>query len=262
MTATTSAAHRAEISRQNGRKSRGPRSPEAKSRTRWNALKHGMTARRTVLPGEDPDAFRRLLDDFIEALSPRHAVELALTEQAATAHWRILRAERTEAARISAALRAAEAAAGHENHEEVAAMGHWLLAGNLRARQEAGKALFPFLSVDRHDSFGRGRGDPQHIALRLEATAEGCQWLFDQWAKLRVWLDRGVDWRTNELIAALQLRGLRPLGLDTIDWEGLTKPILPGGRPEAIAEARSRLLSQFDEGLPEDPAGQRAELLG
>jgi hypothetical protein len=262
MAATTTAAHRAEISRQNGRKSRGPKSPEAKSRTRWNALKHGMTARYHVLPDEDPDAFRRLVDSFIEALSPAHAVELALTEQAAIAHWRIQRAARAEAARVASALRAAEAAAGHENHEEVAAMGHWLLAGDLRARQEAGKALFPFLSADRHDSFGRGRGDPRHIVSRLEATAEGCGWLFDQWAKLRVWLERGVDWRTNELIAALQLRGLRPLGLDIIDWGGLTEPILPKGRPEAIAEARSRMLSQFDEDLAEDPAGQRAELLG
>src|SRR6185312_4541976 len=156
---------------------------------------------------------------------------------------------------------AAEATAGLEHHDEVAALGHWLTAHDLRAKQEAGKALFPFLSEDRHDPFGRGRGEPRHIVLRMEGTDDGCRWLVGQWAKLRVWLDRGVDWRTNELIAALQLLGQRPLGRDAIEWQGWTEPILPEGNPEAIAELRGRMLRQFDDGLPDDPAEQRAALL-
>ena len=63
-------------------------------------------------------------------------------------------------------------------------MGHWLLTDTLRARQNAAASLLPFLSEDRHDPFRRGRGDPRHIVLRLEATADGCQWLLDQWARL------------------------------------------------------------------------------
>ena len=133
----------------------------------------------------------------------------------------------------------AQAAAGLGNHDEIAALGHWLLAPDLRAKQEAGKALFPFLTKDRHDPFGRGRGEPRHIVLRLEASAAGCRWLIDRWAKLRAWLDQGADWRTNELIAALQLRGQRPLGKDAIEWQDLVEPILPTGNPEAIAEARA-----------------------
>ena len=97
--------------------------------------------------------------------------------------------------------------------------------------------------------------------LRLEATAAGCRWLLDRWAKLRVWLEQGADWRTNELIAALQLRGERPLGWDAIHWQGVTEPILPTGRSEPIAEARGRMLMQFADGLPDDPAGRRAALL-
>ncbi len=135
------------------------------------------------------------------------------------------------------------------------------MAPDLRVKQEAGKALVPFLSKDRHNLFERGRGDPRHIVLRLEATAAGCQWLIDRWADLRAWLDQGVNWRTNELIAALQLRGLRPLRKDAIEWQGVVEPILPTGNPAAIAEARRRLLLQFDHGLPDDPAGQRAALL-
>ncbi len=262
MTATTIAPDRAEISRQNGRKSRGggPKTPEGKARSRMNAMKHGMTASMQVLPGEDLDAFRRRVADFIAAAQPRNAIELAVTEQAALATWKIARGERSAAARVRTALRTAEAAAGLGNHDEIAALGQWLLAPDLRAKQEAGKSLFPFLTKDRHDPFGRGRGEPRHIVLRLEASAAGCQWLIDRWAKLRVWLDQGADWRTNELIAALQLRGQRPLGKDAIEWQDLVEPILPTENPEAIAEARRRMLSQFAAGLPDDPAGQRAAL--
>src|SRR5262249_417391 len=76
-----------------------------------------------------------------------------------------------------AARRAPEAAAGLDDQAEVAALGHWLTAYDLRAKQEAGKALFPFLSPDRHDPFARGRGEPRYIVLRTEATAAGCQFL-------------------------------------------------------------------------------------
>ena len=72
MTAHTTTPDPAQISRQDGRKSRGggPTSPQGKLRSRMNAIKHGMTASIPVLPGEDHDAFRRRVDDFIDALRP------------------------------------------------------------------------------------------------------------------------------------------------------------------------------------------------
>ena len=100
MTASTTAPDRAEISRQNGRRSKGPKSAAGKSKSRLNALKHGLTARLAVLPGEDQDEFGRHVSSFLEALEPRDAVELALAEQAALAVWKIRRAERAESARV------------------------------------------------------------------------------------------------------------------------------------------------------------------
>jgi hypothetical protein len=68
---------RAEINRRNAARSTGPRTPEGKSRSRLNALKHGLTARTLVLPGEDPEAFRGRLEAFVCVLltpywRPRH----------------------------------------------------------------------------------------------------------------------------------------------------------------------------------------------
>lgn len=261
MTASTTAPDRAEISRRNGCKSQGPRSPEGKARSRMNALKHGMTARIPLLPGEDEAAFRRQVDGLIEALDPRDAVEIALAEQAALALWKIERAERAEAARVAAALRAEDAVAGLEKRDEIAAMGHWLLTDNLRARQNAAASLFPFLSEDRKDPFRRGRGDPRHVVLRLEATADGCRWLLAQWTRLRERLERGHEWRTDEMILALQLRGQRPLGLDVLEWQDLLEPISTEGNAALIAQARRQLLHQLEEGLPGDPVDRRAALL-
>ncbi len=260
MTARTTVMDRAEISRRNGRLSRGPTSPEGKRRSCMNSIKHGMTARLPVLPREDEATYRRLVADVIEALGPRDAVEVVLAEQVASATWRIARAERCEVARVSAALRAAEAGADLPTHDEVAAMGHWLLTDTLRGRQNAAASLFPFLSEDRHDPFRRGRGDPRHIVLRLEATALGCQWLLEQWTRLGRRLERGHDWRSNELIVALHLRGQRPLGADLLEWEGLLESTPADGEPERVAQTRRALQLQLDEGVPGDPAGRRAAL--
>ncbi len=184
-----------------------------------------------------------------------------LAEQAALCSWKIARAERAEVAAVAAAVHAAEAAAGTQHLDEVAAMGHWLRAAGLRDRQDAAKSLLPFLSEDRRDPFSRGRGDPRHLVLRLEASAAGCRLLLDLWGRVRRPLERGDDWRTNELIMAVQLRGERPLRLEVLDWEGLLEPIGPKGDPERIAKVRRLLREQFDEGLPDDPADRRAALM-
>jgi hypothetical protein len=52
---------RAEASRQNGAKSRGPKTEEGKARSAQNALKHGMRAEKhLVLPEEDGAEFAGL----------------------------------------------------------------------------------------------------------------------------------------------------------------------------------------------------------
>src|SRR5205823_11537831 len=80
MTATTTAAERAEISRRNGSKSRGPRTPDGKDRSKFNALKHGMDAKTPVLPGEDAEAYRARIDAWTADFRPRNEFEQFLIE--------------------------------------------------------------------------------------------------------------------------------------------------------------------------------------
>jgi hypothetical protein len=58
MTTTTTPIDRAAINRRNAQKSTEPRTPEGKNRSRFNALKHGMTAKTLVLPDEDADVLQ------------------------------------------------------------------------------------------------------------------------------------------------------------------------------------------------------------
>jgi hypothetical protein len=93
---------RAEASRKNGAKSRGPRTPEGKARSAQNALKHGLrAARHLVLPAEDPAAFAKLEAALFEELAPEGALQTELARQITSAAWRLVRVDRMEAEMLS-----------------------------------------------------------------------------------------------------------------------------------------------------------------
>ena len=89
---------RAEASRRNGAKSRGPKTPEGKVRSAQNALKHGLRAQKyVVLPDEDAAAFQALEAALMEELAPDGALQTVLARRVVAASWRLERAERLEA---------------------------------------------------------------------------------------------------------------------------------------------------------------------
>jgi hypothetical protein len=88
---------RAEASRLNGAKSRGPKTPEGKARSAQNALKHGMRAQKyLVLPDEDAAEFEALEAALVEELAPVGALQTVLARRVAVAAWRLARADRIE----------------------------------------------------------------------------------------------------------------------------------------------------------------------
>jgi hypothetical protein len=88
---------RAEASRKNGAKSRGPKTPEGKARSAQNALKHGLRAQKyVVLPEEDADEFAGLEAAMLEELAPIGTLQTVLARRVAVAAWRLARADRIE----------------------------------------------------------------------------------------------------------------------------------------------------------------------
>jgi hypothetical protein len=89
---------RAEASRKNGAKSRGPKTPEGKARSAQNALKHGMRAQMYVLlPDENAAEFADLDAALVEELTPVSALQTVLARRVAVAAWRLAHADRLAA---------------------------------------------------------------------------------------------------------------------------------------------------------------------
>jgi hypothetical protein len=84
---------RAEASRKNSAKSRGPRSPEGKARAAQNAPKHGLRAEKYVVPEEDAAEFEAAL---FKDLAPVGALQAVLARRVAVAAWRLARVDRME----------------------------------------------------------------------------------------------------------------------------------------------------------------------
>ena len=90
--------------RNNAKKSTGPRTEEGKTRVAKNALKHGLLARDTVLPGEDPADFDKQLSALEADIQPANSLEFELVRQIADAQWRMRRLTRLETGFLAAAL--------------------------------------------------------------------------------------------------------------------------------------------------------------
>ena len=94
-----------DANRRNGRRSRGPTTPQGKARSRMNALKHGLLAHETLVTGlclkESADELDALRRRFLAHCAPVGPIEEMLVDQIVSCHWRkrrVLRAESGEVA--------------------------------------------------------------------------------------------------------------------------------------------------------------------
>ncbi len=215
-TATATRPSRAEINRRNAQKSTGPRSPEGKARSKFNAVKHGMTAQTLVLPGEDPQKLRIRFETLTDQLQPQNEVEQILLEEAVHSSWMLERARRAELARLSHLIESVPIAEARREHEEAVALGLWLFNGRGKDA-EAGLQdnVLNVLGTAPATAKGPGHLDlldhPQAIVFRLESTAAGCRWLLDRWNELRALLEAGHLWEHGQQVNAVRLLGKRPL---------------------------------------------------
>jgi hypothetical protein len=86
----------------NARFSTGPRTDEGKQRSSKNSLKHGLTAKTVLIPGEDPADYQAFAAAYQLDLDPQNAVECALVQEVIDLQWRLLRISRLEARILSA----------------------------------------------------------------------------------------------------------------------------------------------------------------
>ena len=86
-----------EANRRNSQSSTGPRTPEGKSASRFNALKSGIDAQALVIPGEDPAELEALTDEYYARWLPSNADECLLVDGLIHANWQLRRLRRVQA---------------------------------------------------------------------------------------------------------------------------------------------------------------------
>jgi hypothetical protein len=86
-----------EANRRNSQKSTGPTSDTGKEAVRFNALKSGIDAASIIIPGEDPDQFSKLAEEFTDNWQPVNASERELVDHLIEDSWRIRRLRAAEA---------------------------------------------------------------------------------------------------------------------------------------------------------------------
>jgi len=86
----------------NAQHSTGPRTEEGKAASSLNSLKHGLTAKTVVLPGEDPAEYHSSSTGMRQDLHPLNTFETAMVTELIDLQWRLQRAARVETGILSA----------------------------------------------------------------------------------------------------------------------------------------------------------------
>ncbi len=91
--------------RLNAQHSTGPQTENGKRAVRYNALKHGLLAEASLLPGEDTALFRRLAEELHAQFEPSGELEQLLVDRITSCAWRLRRVLQVEAGLFVARLK-------------------------------------------------------------------------------------------------------------------------------------------------------------
>src|SRR5262249_22149230 len=165
---TLTAEQRAEISRRNGRQSKGPVSPTGKSRSRANSLRHGLRAEVLPLPNEDPQKVAAREQAWNDYYRPQSPAAQHLVTECVRATFLADRAHASHAAAPSKQAREAPAEWDAQERNVVTSL----------------TALLP--------------SDPAEAVRLLKQSAAGCRWLIDRWEHLADALTAHGRWAAED----------------------------------------------------------------
>jgi hypothetical protein len=104
--------------RQNAQRSSGPRTPEGKAASRFNALKSGIDAQAQVIPGEDPAQLEALLAEYQERFDTSVPERRMLVDTLVACDWLFRRLNRAEASFWQYEAQRTESSFSSNNHPE------------------------------------------------------------------------------------------------------------------------------------------------
>jgi hypothetical protein len=190
----------------NAQHSTGPRTDDGKAASAQNSLKHGLTAKSILLPGEDEAAYQKMCEGMFESLGPDCTPEKELIQLLCDTQWRLQRCGRIEAAILSADVLDFKALDIMSKHEARLKKQYSItlkeardLIGTRRKEQEA--AMKDAMTIRRADKVDGCTTSLQKIGFvfsdeQVEAAIQAEDTLAD--AKKVLTQDRLKNWRRSE----------------------------------------------------------------
>ena len=194
--------------RQNSLKSTGPKTPEGRSKSSMNALKHGMRSRKLAILRDESIAFENRRLKWMANADAQDDIEEFLVHQNVSLSFELERLDQARHERIIAAI---------ENSDD----------DDFVAVHQLGKRLFfnpggptpmygnrpEFDPTPRTSWNGRAvdPDDPALLVRSLESSEAGCRWLRERWEELRAQLEPGKFWQSPDRFKATRLLGRQPV---------------------------------------------------
>ena len=246
--------------------------------SRFNAIKHGLTAKTPVLPGEDPAELQAKIDAYKTSQQTRNVAEGDLATLAAMAYWRAMRANRLEVNRVTGDMVRQSRAVALREADEAMRLGERLLFDRRGPEQ-----LYPSRDYEHKQPRTSWAGEaddpnnPGRLVLQLSATRAGRQWLRERLDEVRKPIDSGQGWVSCNKLKAIRLLGKQPLDAISDDEVALIflashamRPVFPSAFRELRCEIYYDRVKLHERQLtrpelramtPPDAAAERAALL-
>ncbi len=224
-----------QASRINGKKSKGPITPDGKNTSKFNGLKHGLRSNQVVLPGESAAEFNAELKGWADDWKPSGHTAAVLVERAAVASWRLRRCVRAEAGMLL------ELAAGRRDDERPDDDNdNDGVDDELREKLDGAEDAFDT--------------DPAGALAELRSTPEGVDRLLGLWDHIAEALQREWDDEAHE--ALMPLLGHRP------DADAVAAGPLAEDSHRLVLDRHCRYTRRGDDLLTDDEERQATARLG
>jgi hypothetical protein len=155
---------RAEINRENAKKSTGPKTAEGKAASSKNVLKHGIYSKFACIPGEDPEKLDALRQDLRAEHQPASLTEEMLVDELAHHYWRIQRYRYLESHMWTTPGRDAQVDLCADTQRIVWMIDHGLAALYHRALNSADRCFYRTLKTLQETKKARGFVPQKRVA--------------------------------------------------------------------------------------------------
>ena len=171
-----------EANRRNSLKSTGPNTPEGRSKSSMNALKHGMRSKRLAFLREDSFAFENRRQKWMASADPDDDAGEYLVHQYVCLSFELDQVERAHLEHFTSLIEnsdESELDAVHDLGKRLLfdPTGPTPLYGNPPDARRKRTTSSNGLPVDPND--------PALLARKLESSEVGCRWLRERWEELR-----------------------------------------------------------------------------